>query len=202
MAAGLAALGAHQIGADRLPGLRLRHCGGGTHHQAAGLVEARQGGRIEDAEGEADHRRRQLQQGLDLRAVVLAEARRPAAGRQAELGTQRVEAGLGAGNLRIAGRGIFEDEQVDVERALGQGAYAGHTFAQRCRRQGGGGEGAQRAGIADRGDQLRRGRPAGHGRLDQRVAQAEEGGEGVVDQGHEGASSNETSPQSALNAAA
>ncbi|MNC28094.1 hypothetical protein D3C75_762870 [compost metagenome] len=184
MAAGLAALGADQVGADRLPRQGLCHRGGGADHPAAGGMEARDGGRVEQAEGETDQRRGQLQQGFDLRAVVLAEARRPATGWQAQFGAQRIEACLGAGHFLVAGIGILEDEQVDVERAVGQRTHPCHPLAHRRRRQRGRGEGAQGAGVAYGGDQLRGGRAAGHGCLDQRMAYAGEGGERRVGCGH------------------
>ena len=76
MAAGLDALDADRIGAGLFPGFGFGHRGGGADHQRTPLPELRHRGGVEHAESEADHRRRQRQQGGDLVPVVFAESGR------------------------------------------------------------------------------------------------------------------------------
>lgn len=109
-------------------GAGFRHRGGGADHPRAGLLELRNRGARQHAEGEAGHRRRSLQQGRDLVTVVFGKLggdRRLAQPQRFAERPQQVLGALELGEIRVL---LIEQKQIDVERRGGLRADLLHPF--------------------------------------------------------------------------
>ncbi len=175
MAAGLEAGGDHGVDAALLEPHRLGHGGGAGDDLGPGRLDPLQQCSARQAEVEADHLGPDL---LDHRAEGLVE-RRPSAGGRRRAGIDAFLHVIGRERRppahhprRVGGRRDMAEE-VEVDRPLAARPHQGHGVPRLVGRDGGAGDRAQAARLADRQGHLRR-RGIGHRRLDDREVDAEQ----------------------------
>ena len=180
MAAGLGTLSDHRIGARGLQVERLGHRRGTREDGHAGVAAGGERPGLGQAEVEADHRRGQFEQRLES-SLVEADLRRGGLGRlaQSELVVERCDLGPGrAGGIRIHG-GRLMTEEVELEGPVGGRAHGRRLAAELVDREHRRAEPSESAGRTHSGGELGRGH-AGHGRLEDRMLDAEQLGDGGV----------------------
>jgi hypothetical protein len=172
--AGLHALPDDRVDADRFQTLSLVHGGRRPDRVDAELSARGESRRVDEPEGEAEHRGPGPQHDRHLLGKARREGRAHGGIRQPQL--RAVTAGRPHRTLDLVrrnGRLGRRREEVDREGPPGPRPDPGDRGLELARAQVRGTEGAEPAGLADRGDQLGSRRPTAERSQDQRPVKAE-----------------------------